>query len=354
LNNKTTKIAWFPAHPAQVWLMHAIKKKLEETDPYIQHIWVVRDKDITLKLLDSLGQKYIHLSKAGKGLLFNAIEMLFATIKTIYITRKYGITLWFTKYGSGNIGARLLGKKSISFNDDDIDVVPLIAKTSYPFANRLIFPLATRVGKYQDKSIQYDACHELVYLHPDRFIPDKQVVDRLGINTAKPYCILRLSALTSHHDIGKTGISDKLLGKIVELCLINGRTPILSSERKLPRDLKEYEITLPIDQIHHAIAYAEFYAGDSQSMALESATLGTPTFRFSDFSTISVINEFEKHGLIKSYESKDETEFLRVILQIIKNPSAKEEWNRNWHVFVKQKEDPLPIFVATIKALIEE
>lgn len=46
--------------------------------------------------------------------------------------------------------------------------------------------------------------------------------------------------------------------------------------------------------IHHAMAFAKMYIGDSQTMAAEAAVLGTPSIRFNDFvGEIGYLEELE-------------------------------------------------------------
>ena len=55
MKKELNKIALFPAHPSQVWILREIEKSL--SDKY-DFIWFIRDKDICLELADRLGIKY--------------------------------------------------------------------------------------------------------------------------------------------------------------------------------------------------------------------------------------------------------------------------------------------------------
>jgi predicted glycosyltransferase len=109
----------------------------------------------------------------------------------------------------------------------------------------------------------------------------------------KPYFILRFAKLGAHHDAGIKGISDEIAAKLVELLDPFGRVYI-TSERKLDTVLEPYRIQInPID-IHHVMAFAKIYIGDSQTMAAESGVLGVPFIRFNDFvGRISYLDELE-------------------------------------------------------------
>lgn len=300
------KVAFLPAHPAQLWLMNALAQELID---HVDVLWVLRDKDGLKNIADLLGLSYETLSKAGTGLLGNALEFIGATYSAFEIQRRNGIDLWFTKYGPGNM-AGYFASDSMSFNDDDADVVPLIAWTSYPFARKVVVPKSTRMGRFDRKARRYAGFHELFYLHPNRFVPDRTLVPELfDTDDNRPFGLIRLSALTAHHDIGIRGISEELVHKVLEVFSKTHRMYI-SSEKRLPDNLSHLQLKLKPHVIHHALANAAFFVGDSQTMTAESAVLGTPAFRFSDFvGRLSYLDDLEHFGLAFGFKP-DEGERL--------------------------------------------
>jgi hypothetical protein len=293
-------IALFPAHPAQLWLMLAVQSWIKRNDSSIEFRWFFRDKDVTLSLARSLGLEGVVVSRASSGLVGNAIELLTNVVRCLYYTKKYNIDLWLTKYGCGNIAAKILGIKNISFNDDDEDVVPLIAKTSYPFADMLLFPKFTRNSRFPEKTIYYNGLHELAYLNTDR-----EKNDRLSDNVCNQYSLIRISALKSHHDVGHSGISIDFLDKLISEFRQRNIRVYISSESKLPQRFSSMVRKADVSEIHDFLQGACFYVGDSQTMAIEACLLSVPTLRISDFDKISVINHLESQGLIMSFSPGD-------------------------------------------------
>ncbi len=55
------------------------------------------------------------------------------------------------------------------------------------------------------KDVFHAAYHELAYLHPNNFTPNKKILNGLNIKNDEFFSIIRLSALTAHHDIMKKG-----------------------------------------------------------------------------------------------------------------------------------------------------
>lgn len=304
-------VALFPAHPAQLWLMVAVKSWIEKRDSSVEFQWFFRDKDVTLSLARSLGIKGVVVSRASSGLVGNAIELLANVVRCVYYTKKYNIDLWLTKYGCGNIAAKILGVKNISFNDDDEDIVPLIAKTSYPFADILLFPKFTRNYKFPEKSIYYNGLHELAYLNIDH-----GKIDQLRDDSVDRYALIRISALKSHHDVGHSGISIDFLEKLIDEFRQRDISVYISSESKLPQRFSSMVRNADVSEIHGFLQGACFYVGDSQTMAIEACLLNVPTLRISDFDKLSVINHLESQGLIVSYPPDDlsSLKFLRSFL----------------------------------------
>jgi len=337
------KIAFLPAHPSQVWLFHSIQSHLNTQDNY-EFIWVLRDKDISCELADQLGIKYQCISTASTGLIGNAIELAGNIFKCLKIGKKREIDLWVTKYGAGNIAGYLLRQKSLSFNDDDVDQVPLIAHTSYPFAERILCPDVLRMGKYDQKSHRYAGCHELFYLHPNRFTSDDRVYQELGIDKTRKFILLRLSALTAHHDKNIRGISTGIVKRIIELCTRQNVQCYISSEKPLPSDLSQYRLSIPVHRVHHALAFASLFIGDSQTMTSEAAVLGTPAFRLSDFQgRLSVIDELERYELAFGFSPDNSENFLAAVKGILLGGSI-QAYSDNHKKFLADKVDPVPWF----------
>ena len=57
----------------------------------------------------------------------------------------------------------------------------------------------------------------------------------------------------------------------------------ITSERELPEEFEKYRIKIKVNDIAHAIYFAELLIADSQTMSAEAAVLGTPYIRYNDF-----------------------------------------------------------------------
>ena len=143
---------------------------------------------------------------------------------------------------------------------------------------------------------------------------------------------MRFASLNAHHDSGIKGINSEIAERLVKIlensvceqngapketneCVSNGesgdpeyslskrgfdtRTRVtnaiyITSERPLEPQFEKYRIKInPLD-MHHVMAFASLYIGDSQTMAAEAGVLGVPFVRFNDFvGRIGYLRELE-------------------------------------------------------------
>ncbi len=340
-------VAFFPAHPAQLWMMHALSGGAPGD---VRVLWLLRDKDILINLADRLGLTYEIISEAGSGYFGNALEMLRNLVACVRLTKKHDIDLWLSKYGAANQAARLMGRRSISFNDDDADIVPLIAATSYPFADKVLVTQWTRMGRYEKYAVRYRSFHELFYLHPTRFVRDPEALARLGLTQEKPYILVRLSALQAHHDTNVRGLAFELLSEIISRVRPE-LDVIISSEKALPGNFDQYRASFPVDLVHQVVANARIVIGDSQTMIAEAAVLGVPAIRISDFvGRLGYLEELERRSLCFGYRP-DETE---AVLDRIEWIAAGNYDSSARDTLIAETIDPVPFFWQHMTGLLND
>lgn len=248
---------------------------------------------------------------------------------------------------------RLQGIPSIVANEDDVEVVPRFAALAYPFASTILAPVPCRLGKWWEKAVRYEGYHELAYLHPNHFKPDPKVRSRLARPDGR-YFLLRFAHLNAHHDDGRTGISDELARQMLERLEPHGRVYV-SSERPLDRTWERYRYPLPPDTLHDALAHADLYVGDSQTMAAEAAVVGTPSVRFNDFvGQIGYLDELEhRYGLTLGIGTTESRRLLAVVSDWAARGAIKKLWARRRDQMLKEKEDVASFMARFIKRYSE-
>jgi uncharacterized protein len=267
-----------------------------------QVLFVYKQKDILEKLLEDYHFDAIKISEkknSSKSKLFIIKNRLSELIKQNFNLRKVIQNFRPDLLVGTDISITHVGKfrriPSIVFNEDDISINKFFCYATYPFADHIISPIVCNVGTFNFKKIPYNGYQKLAYLHPTRFKPDKSKIENI-ISLEKPFYLIRLVSFSAGHDIEKkhSGLSDNIIGKLVEKLSKYGSVYI-SSEIPVKEEFKKYLLNInPLD-IHHFIYFADLFIGDSQSMIVEAAVLGTPSIRFNSFvGKISVLEELEK------------------------------------------------------------
>jgi predicted glycosyltransferase len=233
----------------------------------------------------------------------------------------------------------LLNKYSIVVGEDDSAVVPAFAKVAAPFIKTIVTPIVCDNGKMEKKAIKYNSYHELAYLHPNHFSPNKEVVEKY-FSSEKPYFILRFAKLNAHHDKGINGINTEVAQRLIEMLKPHGDIYI-TSERELESQFEQYRIKInPLD-IHHVMAFAQLYIGDSQTMAAEAGVLGIPFVRFNDFvGRIGYLRELEDHYQLGYGIKTTEVERLySTVAELIEMPNRHEIFQKRRRKMLSEKID---------------
>ena len=315
------------AHPAQFLFARSSVDNLIASGKEV-HV-LIKDKDVLENLVKQSGLDYQNILPEGRG--SSKLAILFSLLKRnaklfIFLTKHKVDLLVGTDASVAQVG-RLFGKKTITILEDDYAIIKQLAKLTYPFTTHILVPEPCEVGPYESKKIGYPGYMKLAYLGPGIFSPDRSSV-HLDRN---PYFLLRLSALMAHHDKGVQGLTDEVLSDIIGRLKKHGNVYI-SSEKELKPEFEPYRLQLNPSDIHHYLYFSEMFISDSQSMSVESALLGVPSIRVSDFAgRISVLNELEdKYQLTYGLKPGNNNDLMRKIDELL----AME--NRN-NIFQKRR-----------------
>ncbi len=336
------KTLFFLAHPAHYHLfkhaINALNKSGHTT------IVVTKTKDVLEDLLKEDNIPYINVlnkekKSAGKyALLIQSITgLIIRNFRLSRIVKKYKPDLMLgTDWSIVHVG-KLFDIPSVLVNEDDTQATPE-NKYFYPFASTLLLPECCDPGMWGKKRITYNSYHELAYLHPNKFMPDKNVVLKFNPSFI-PYAIVRMVKLTASHDINKKGLNDILLSKIIDKLSKKYRV-FICSEKPLNDKYKPYQLILSPVEIHHALFYASIFIGDSQTMSAEAGVLGTPFIRYNDFvGKIGYLNELEtKYNLGYGYTTDKHKEMLDKIDDFLSN-NIDSNWANKRETMLSEKID---------------
>ena len=281
------------SHPAHFHLYKNAIKNWQDNGHWVYVL--IKTKDILEELCQKSQIPYHNIlpiahRKTKMGVLW---DMIVRDWKIFCFCKKYNIHILSGSTPEVAHVSKVLGLYSVNTGEDDMAVVPAFAKITGPFLQTLLSPIVCDNTPLENCSVHYPSYHELAYLHPNHFTANKSIVEGYGIDTSKPYFILRFASLNAHHDDGIRGINTEVAQRLIEILSPHGEIYI-TSERELELQFESYRIRInPLD-MHHVMAFASLYIGDSQTMAAEAGVLGTPFVRFNDFvGRIGYLRELE-------------------------------------------------------------
>lgn len=282
----------FFRHPIQIWRNQG------------HHILIVtRDKEITHTLLDEIGLDYLPLSKQQTHVWTQGIELLIRWVRIFYIIKQQKIDAAISISGiSTAVPACLAG--IVSITDSDTEDASLSNSIAFRFSDIVLTP-TTFLRQSEFKNITtYNSFHELAYLHPNRFSPDKRYLHEFQITENDKYIFIRLVKWKAIHDIHESGISEKHLRKIIALFTQKQYKVLVSSERTLSAEFAPYLVKGRFSHIFHVLAFSCGYIGESPTMAVETAILGRPAVLInSRIKYLGNMIELEKkYGVLYNFE----------------------------------------------------
>jgi predicted glycosyltransferase len=288
-------------HPAHVHVFkHAIRELMTGGH---QVAITLREKDIARELLDEYGFSYRVLShkRTGVGLALEFAER--------------GLRLWRVidefrpHFLAGIMGPSIatVGRLRRAVTRDrtriavfyDTEIATLTNAFSYPLADYVCTPDCYQ-GVVRGNHLRYAGYHELAYLHPKRFTADPEVVRARGIDPGAPYFVVRFVSYEASHDLTTRGLPLERKVALVRALAKHGRV-LITSESALPPDLEPYRAPVPVQDIHHVLAFARLLVGESATMASECAVLGVPALYVSPLGRGYTDDEEKRYGLVHNF-----------------------------------------------------
>ena len=281
------------SHPAHFWMFRYAIDNLKRDGHKV--VIVIRPKDVLEQLCFDAGMEFYKVKNRPKkwgmfGLAIFLIEKIFEVLR---IARKEKPDMLVGSDGVLAVVGKLIRRPAFEMYEDDAEAIALYARMFFPIYTGVVCPHCCSAWKWEAKKYSYPSYHELGYLHPNQFTPSREKVEAYGIDVDKPYILIRFAQLTAHHDVGIHGINTQIAERVIEMLKPHGRIYI-TSERPLEPQFEQYRIRInPLD-MHHVMAFASLYIGDSQTMAAEAGVVGTPFVRLNDFvGRLSYLHELE-------------------------------------------------------------
>ena len=316
-------------HPAHVHLFKNLISHFQSLGHFV--LVTARRKDSTIDLLEHYQIPHEVLSSPTTNRFGMFSELIKRDLKIFKLNKKYKFDMALGTSVSIAHLTLFSGVPSYNFNEDDDDYIPLLTYLTYPFATKIINPDNLNFKKWVSKRVLYPSLHELAYLHPNNFKVDLDIVKRYNL-IPQQYIIVRLSALTAHHDVKAAGISVNLQQQIENMA--NDSKIIYSREVSKTNKINPWDM-------HHILANARMLISDSQTMTIEAAVLGVPSVRYSSFvGRSSVIEDLEKnYDLTFGFSPGNETGFLEKIKELLARKDLSSAWETKREQLLKDKVD---------------
>lgn len=319
------KVLFMISHPAHFHMFRYTIDNLQRDGHQV--VIVIRPKDVLEELCINANMPFFKVKNRPKkwGLFGLGIFLIEKVIEVWRIARKEKPDMLVGSDGVLAIVGKLIRRPSFECYEDDAEAIALYAKLFFPIYTGLVGPDCCSAWKWEKKKTSYKSYHELGYLHPNQFVPDRTRVEKYGIKTDSTYMLIRFAQLTAHHDVGVHGINTEIAEHVIEMLKPYG-TIYITSERPLEPQFEQYRIKIdPID-MHHVMAFASLYIGDSQTMAAEAGVLGTPFVRFNDFvGRLSYLNQLENdYHLGYGHKTDDIEGFYASVQRWLDTPERKE------------------------------
>lgn len=304
-------------HPAHVHFFRNFVAEMESRGHEV--MLTVRDKDVTLDLLEEYGLEYRVLSAQAVGSVGLARELASRVNSLSTIVKQYRPDVLTGIMGPTIV---LAGRRR----------VPTVVFYDTEFAtrtNRWVYRLADVVitpDSYQDPvpghHVTYPGYHELAYLHPSRFAPDPDRVRAAGQAPEEPFALVRFVSWDASHDVGEIALTATQKRALVERLEVHGQV-VISSEQPLPADLERYSWRGPRRDIHHVIAQAQLVVGESATMASEAAVLGTPAVYIAKTGRGYTDDQEKRYGLVRHIQPTDFPAALDAVDRYLAAPEAE-------------------------------
>ncbi len=333
-------------HPAHVHLLRHIYADLIEHNHKV--FVTVKDVISSKGLLDKYNIPYISIGNKKDSLIGKALLQFVYNFRIWLLTVQEKIDIGIGSSITLAHVSRFTKMRSIILDDDDDEVEPLFVKYGHPYADIICSPKG--VIRKSKKTLYYDGYHELAYLYPNRFTPDKNILQEIGVDLKEPYFVVRFNAFKAHHDTGSDGLSFENKQQLIEILKARGKV-FITTERELEKEFKPYQLILSSEKVHSLIYYATMFLGDSQTMTTESALLGTPALKCNAFAgKLSVPNELErKYKLCYSFQPDDFDKFLSKIIELLETPKLEEIWQQRRKTMLADKIDVTSFIVWFIE-----
>ena len=324
-------------HPAHVHYFRNFIKIVEKHGHLV--LIISRNKEIEQKLLRSYCIAYVDRGKGANGF-WGKFKYFFKAVYILYKKAKNFKPDILLSFGSPYLSfvSKIINKPHIMFNDTEH--AKLSHLLSDPFSKEIITP-ACYNKSLGGKQIRIKSFMELCYLHEKYFKPDSSILKLLGVKKDERYIILRFVSWNASHDVGQAGFNVKTKYELVKE-LSKFAKIFISSEEIIQENFKKYQIKIPPEKMHDALAFATLFIGEGATMASECTMLGIPAIYVNSLSA-GTLEEQVRLGLLFSFRNSKGV--LDKIRELLMDDDYKRKLHSKHIKMIKDQIDPTAFMV---------
>jgi uncharacterized protein len=331
-------------HPAHI---HFFKYAIEHWQGQGNQVLMLgRDRDVMRRLLEAYSYIPSELASAiGSHNQFPLGEMLTRQFKVASRILSFKPNVVLSLMGSYTQSSGLLGVPNIIFTDSEFQ--HFNHRIAHPFATRIYTPecFTKDLGP---KQVRYRGYHELAFLHPGRFQPNPDVLQLLGAEAGN-YVIVRASAWDTLHDVGHSGFGDAF-DELMEQLLRHYRVWVVPERGKISQRWQPYQLKLPPDRFHDALAFARFVVTEGASTAAEAACLGVPSIYVNSTSRGYLDDMQSRYGLVSTHLNSRSA--LKQVQHWLQSPPEKAALSEARSKLVSDHIDVTEFVIDEVNALL--
>lgn len=283
-------------HPAHVHFFRNPIRIWQESDCTI--FVTSRKKEIATDLLDALRIPHQVISAQNRGGAVNlGRELLGRNRNLLRVISRVKPDIMV---GIGGVFIAQTGflRRIPSLVFYDTENATLSNLITYPFCSLVAVPECYSAW-LPPWHLRYPGYHELSYLHPEVFAPDRQIALDCGLDPERKNFLIRTVSWQASHDLKEKGWDLALLTATVQHLARVGKV-MISAEGNLPPELQPFAYSGPPEKIHHLLAHLDLFIGESATMASECAVLGVPAIYAANTGRGYTDEQEKRYGLVRN------------------------------------------------------
>lgn len=277
------------AHPRHFYQFMAVSELLKRRGHTV--IVAATDRQLLVEILKESGVNFILFKHTKSGSRFKKLCSYLGRLKQFRsVVLQNNIDVYISKASIDTFIVKVIRKKVMTVIYPDSEDVWTTNNFVRFFSDVILLPVIFPRKWPTNRVVRINGTCENCYLDPKYLRVETLNPQDYGYLPNANFVFFRFVAWKAHHDVGQYGFNRTQRIDLVKLFVSYGYTPLISFEDEPDVELTEYINRFPKSKVRSVLLLCEYFVGDSQSMAAESALLGLKSFRYNSWVLNDVIN----------------------------------------------------------------